>query len=540
MYKIPEYDMYDFIDDGVHKSIYSIMHEYHPQLKRDFSLASLINHITEIETYTGQEKALVSAYENYFNKISKVLLGKTSTQGILESNGKRASKEELNQMFEEFKEASKDNSDCKFFSTLKEYIEYAGRNISKPESKDLRDAIVKHGSQYLPKDEIESTRAFILKNIYLSCAENKVKAVNHKSRETGQYPEWDRLVVIRHILQKNDGLKEYDEFYDEATAKIREEALKAMEKARVSTVCKMKRAKVVRKEIAPSIESSTDGKGTQISEMFDTLKKIPEKNENAWAYESFKEPELICDMEANYSENGIENQRVIAFRYGRLKYQKTPDVGGFNIDRTSEMPELVGISRIGKEGTKTYFVLMPPLDRLTFRPLGEKPEDPGEKPFGFTVTQNVEVPTRSGGTRIKRQTTPADLIDGKTGEKLTAFRNRDIPEGLKEFFAKVYFSDEYLSSAIEHNARYIGTVVETDNGAQIRTSDVGKNNLLAAYYARYHQGTVDWLRTRNFEEYCDSDELEIRQYNLINNYERSKQQEKKGKTNKTKKDEGAR
>ena len=31
-------DMYEFVDDGVHKSIYTIFNQYHPFLKRDFSL----------------------------------------------------------------------------------------------------------------------------------------------------------------------------------------------------------------------------------------------------------------------------------------------------------------------------------------------------------------------------------------------------------------------------------------------------------------------------------------------------------------------
>lgn len=532
MYKLPEYDMYEFIDDGVHKSIYSILHEYHPQLKRNFSLANLINNITELESTPGQERILKTAYNDYFGKLSKLLLDRTSTTGILESTGKKASEEELNKMFEEFKEASRENSDCKFFATVKEYIEYAIRNASKPESKALRDVIVTHAVQYASKDEVDTTRAFLLKNVYLSKAEDKVRAVNHKSRQPGEYPEWDRLVAIRHILQRKNGLREYDEFYDEATAQIRAEAFKAMEKARVSAVCKMKRAKEVRTALEPSIPVSRKRKSQETSDMFDKLKRLPEKNENSWAYESYREPELICDLDANYSENGMENQRVIAFRYGRFKYKNTQDVEGFNIDRTAEMPELVGISRIGKDGTKTYFVLMPPLDRLSFRPYGEKPQDPGDKPYSFLITQDVKVTTRSGGTRVRKETKPAKLVDGKTGRKLSAFRNREIPENLKEFYAKVFFSDEYLSNAIESNGRYIGAVIETENGPQIVPTDTGKANLSAAYYAKYHEGTVDRLRTRTFEDYCTSGELDIKQYNLINDHEKSKAKEKAPKTDK--------
>ncbi len=532
MYKLPEYDMYEFIDDGVHKSIYSILHEYHPQLKRDFSLASLVNHLTELESTPGQERILKTTYNDYFAKLSKSLLEKTTTTGMLESVGKKPSEEELNKMFDDFKAASKENSDCRFFSTIKEYIEYAIRNMDKQESKALRDQIVIHATQYSSRDEVDAVRAFLLKNVYLSKAEDKVKSVNHKNREPGMYPEWDRLVAIRHILQKKNGLKEYDEFYDEATAQIREEAFKAMEKARVSAVCKMKRAKVVRTALEPSIPASKKQKTHETSDMFDKLKRLPEKNENAWAYESYKEPELICDLNASYSENGMENQRVIAFRYGRLKYKNTQDVEGFNIDRTAEMPELVGISRIGKDGTKTYFVLMPPLDRLSFRPYGEKPQDPGDKPYSFLITQDVKVTTRSGGTRVRKETKPAKLVDGKTGRKLSAFRNREIPENLKEFYAKVFFSDEYLSNAIESNGRYIGAVIETENGPQIVPTDAGKANLSAAYYAKYHEGTVDRLRTRTFEDYCTSGELDIKQYNLINDHEKSKAKEKAPKTDK--------
>lgn len=532
MYKKPEYEIYDFIDDGVHKSIYSILHEYHPQLKRDFSLASLINHLTELESNQGQERILKTAYNDYFGKLAKILLDKTSSKGIIEQSGRKASEEELNQMFEEFKEASKDNTDCRFFSTVKEYIEYAMRDVSNPDAKALRDVIVAKAVPYVSKDEATTTRAFLLKNVYLAKAEDKVREVNHKSRQPGEYPEWDRLVAIRHILQKKDGLKEYDEFYDEATAQIRAEAFKAMEKARTTAICKIKRAKSVKTALAPSLASAKTHGVSEVPEMFDTLKRLPEKGENAWAYESYREPELICDLEANYSKDGMENQRVVAFRYGRLKYRNTQDIGGFNIDRTAEMPELVGISRIGKDGTKTYFVLMPPLDRLSFRPYGEKPQDPGDRPYSFLITQDVKVTTRSGGTRVRKETKPAKLVDGKTGRKLSAFRNREIPEHLKEFYAKVFFSDEYLESAIEHNGRYIGAVIETDNGPQIVPTDAGKLNLAAAYYAKYHEGTVDRLRTRTFEDYLSGPELEIRQYNLINEREKSKAEGKKSKTTK--------
>lgn len=534
-----EYDIYDFIDDGINKSIYTILNGYHPVLNKDFSLANLINCMTQLGLQPGQLRVYTINYEKEVEKFINLLQAKTNTSTLFEDSSDKVSDEEFNRIFDELKETCADNPDCQFFVTIKDYLEYAKKTMSKPEQKPLRDKIVSNAVQFLSSEEIDSAKVFLLKTVYLPTAEDKVRAVNHKDRQFGKYPEWDKLQTIKKIIHRRNGLKEYDEYYEEATEHIKAEALKAMQKAKVSTVCELKRRKFVTAEIKPSIVAETrNPNSSSIPEMFDKLKREPQKNENAWNYESYKKPELICDIEAQYSENGIENQRVIAFRHGKLKYRNTAEKDGVYIDNTAGMPELIGITRLGKDGTKTYFVLMQPLDKMTFRPIGEKPEDPGEKPYGFTITQDVEVPTRFGGTKTERQSSVAQIVDGKTKEKLNAFLNRDIPENLKDFFVKVYFSDEFLSNAIRNNARYIGTVLETDDGPRIRASDVGKSDLAAAYYAKYHPGTINGLKAKSFESYCSSTELDIMQYNLISEYERNKARQQS--SSKTKKDEGAR
>ena len=515
MYKLPQYDMYDFIDDGVNKSIYTILNDYHPNLEKDFSLANLINCMVEVGTTKGQIMGFSRTYEKEFERLADLLLKKTRGQRALESDGEQLPAGEIDRIFNELKGASEELPDCKSFTTLRQYLEYAKQTMQEPEKKPLRDAIVTNAAEYVPQEEANFTREVILKTVYLSKAEEIVRAVNHKSRAPGEYPEWDKLQAIRQILQKNKGLEEYDAYYEEASAHIRDAALKAMAKAKTETVCKRKRYAYVKKAINPSISSEpAEAANLPISAMFEE-EKLPRRDANRWAYESLKTPELLCDLEANYSENGIENQRVIAFRYGRLKYKRPDEIEGFNIDRTSEMPELIGISRIGKDGTKNYFVLMDPIDRLTFRPVGEKPQEPGEKPYGFTITEDVQIPTRSGKTVIERQTRPANIVDGRTGQRLNAFKNKEIPEELKEFFAKVFFSDEYLQSAIENNARYIGSVVLSDKGPIIRSTDIERFNLQAAHYATYYPGTIDRISTKSFERYCTSFELDTRQYNLV-------------------------
>ena len=536
MKNIPLYDMYDFIDDGVNESIYTMLNRYHPDLKKDFSLSNLLNHLPELGSTDAQIKGFSVTYEKDFAVLADILADKTKKFRAYQEQEEAVSDEERNGIFSQLQAICKGIPECQNFSTVKEYTDFAKTTVASKNMKPLRDVIVSHAVNFLPEDKILFMRTVLLKNAYLAKALEKAKEVDHKTRKPGEYPEIDKLQAIGKILMRNNGLQEYDEFFGEAQAKIREAALKAMEKARIESVCEIKRKKSVRSGINSSIsKDAKEAEKLPISSMFEELKRKPMIGENRWAYESLKKPELLCDLEANYSNDGIENQRVIAFRLGKLKYKNPVEMEGFNIDRTAEMPELIGVTRMGNDGNNTYFVLMPPIDRLTFRPVGEIPQDPGEKPYSFTITKDVQVTTRSGLTRIERRSEVANIVDSKTGQKLNAFKNKEIPENLKEFFAKVYFSDEYLSNAIENNARYIGSVVETDNGPQIRTADVEKYDLAAAHYAALHQGTVDKIQTRSFESYCSSFELELKQYNLINAYQRKQARE----ANK-KKDEDAR
>ncbi len=530
-------DMYDFVDDGVNKSIYTILNEYHPFLKRDFSLANLVNHMPDVEYTNSVKNICIRDYQGIVTSLSKLLLEKTNTGKLFEDRGEDASKEELNRIFEELKASCEGNSDCKFFSTIREYVEYAQKTVEDSETKPLRDAVVKNAVEFLSPEDAYKHRERLIGLIYFTQAENRVKAMSPKRREAGQFPEWDRMTAIKKILTKRDGLREYDQYYEEASREIKKAALAAMEKARISTTCKIKRATFAIRALEPTRAKYKKLDNEKMQNLFERLKRMPKKEENSWSYDPLKKPELLCDLQAEYSENGIENQRVVAFRYGRFKYGRTQnEEGGFNIDNTDVMPELVGISRIGKDGTKTYFVLMPPIDRIKYRPATDKTVDPGDRLLKFTVTQDIEVPTTSGGKRVQRKTVPTDVVDGKTGKKVNIFRNKEIPEELEEFFAKVYFSDEYLSSVIENNARYLGSVEQGEDGPVIHPSDEEKLDLSAAHYAAYFPGRVGKLMVRNFESFCSSTELEIRQYNLVNDRER--ELKAKAKPSKSKKDDG--
>ena len=534
MKNVSQQDMYEFVDDGVRKSIYTILNESHPFLKRDFSLESLINHIPDIE-FVNSGKIFIEDYKIRVVKFSELLLKKTSAEKGEEES--LVSGDEVNRIFEELKEAAEEIPEAKSFTTIKELVEHAQKNMDDPKTRGLRDAIVKNAVVFLTPEEKYEHKERVLSLFYISQAENRIKAQNPKRREPGQIPEWDRIQAIKRIISKKDSLKRYDEFYDRVTLAIREAALKAMEKARVETTCEMKRSEYVKAALVPTMKCASKDEDAQTEALFEKLKRQPKKEENSWSCQLLEKPELLCDLQAEYSENGIENQRVVAFRYGRFQYTKTQDIAGvFSIDNTEVMPELVGISRIGKDRTKTYFVLMPPIDRIVYRSVDDKTVEPGDRRINFTATKNVEVPTFFGKTKVERQTVPTNVVDGKTGKRLNVFRNKEIPEELEEFFAKVYFSDEYLSSIIKHNASYLGSVEQGKDGPVIHPTDELKLDLAAAHYAAHFPGRVGKVMVKDLPSFCSSSELEIRQYNLIN--EREKALREKTKEAANKKDEG--
>ena len=67
MDKIPEFDMYEFVDDGVNKSFYTILGQYLPkELNGDFSTASLINCLLDVPTIAQQQVPIKAAYKGYY------------------------------------------------------------------------------------------------------------------------------------------------------------------------------------------------------------------------------------------------------------------------------------------------------------------------------------------------------------------------------------------------------------------------------------------------------------------------------------------
>ena len=76
------YDIYDFVDDGVNESIYTMLNRYHPYMNKDFSLANMINHITDVKQNEAQTKSAKIQYEKYFAELADCLIENTNPYGV--------------------------------------------------------------------------------------------------------------------------------------------------------------------------------------------------------------------------------------------------------------------------------------------------------------------------------------------------------------------------------------------------------------------------------------------------------------------------
>ena len=168
MNKLPELDMYEFIDDGIHRSFYTILGSYLPELNGDFSTANLVNGIPTLKVTSGQELPYKKTYQRDVEKMIKLMLSKVDGPELFEtSTNGRMSDEEFKRIFDELKASTSDNSDCKFFVTIKEFLDYATKHMEDPNTKPLRDSIVTNAMPYAEPEDVYNLRTNLLNTIYV-------------------------------------------------------------------------------------------------------------------------------------------------------------------------------------------------------------------------------------------------------------------------------------------------------------------------------------------------------------------------------------
>lgn len=479
------YDMYDFLDESVTKfdSMYKILSNYIPELHGDFSTANLINSMPKLINGMGKQKVAVDKfYKSIFDELASTLLDSAYNHNIDRyDRSKKLSVNEKSNLLEKFRQTGNPK-----LKSLDEYINYAKENISTLETDDLRKLIVQNAIQVGSKELIDDLRYKTISTFYVPIVMNQLNnKYTVEDRISGNCPEWNIMQFIRETLSNENRFIEYNQYVEEHNKKIQE----FIRQSAINTVCENKRTKEVMKTIK---DSMSDEQKQRLSEygLIDTIFPVrekmdePKKGQFSWNIEPYKEPKILMDAMTNYSKDGIENQRVMAVSYGKFFFEK--DV----VKNDIVPPELIGVTRVGKDGVRTYFVIAT-LDKIDFR--------------GNPLTKENETEFS-----IKVDGKNALFVDRDNGQNYYTFmQNQKIPENMKGFFAETFFSDMYLSEVEKQNYGYAGSARNTNRGPVIEVNEITDYILDAVRYANLFPGMVGTRQYASLKEYIDYSDFQI-------------------------------
>jgi hypothetical protein len=312
------------------------------------------------------------------------------------------------------------------------------------------------------------------------------------------------MEFIRAIINNPKKLQEYNEYLEKAQPRLEE----TQKKEKTKIKCEVLRSKVVNEEIKKSLteEQVAAYEEEGISAIFPTSYRSqlwkPDRAE--WSFIKFAEPEVVATSPVIYSKGGMENQIVAAVSYGKL-FLKNGEISNYSKDISQDslfcQPDLVGITKIGRDGISTYFVVMP-LDAIKFSE--EKADtEKGEKDVYIFLNGN-------------KKSTPIYEYSNGEKKKMFAINTRKIQPETMDGYVKVLFSDTYLQGARQFNGGYAGYITKSpsevlgeDDGKpkyQIVTSDVGMVELEGTRFAFNNPGISALsyprvIRTKKNEEY---------------------------------------
>lgn len=429
--------------DYLNTTIYDVLDSCYPELlKGDFSFENLVKTLLKL----GKINPI---YQNEYNNIFDSLitnLKNFSTRRIPNNRFEITSKR-----FVALKVCSPLYKECHCYE---DYIHLAEEHADDPEYEMLQDVILSEGAQTLTKERINKYRSALLAMVYIPKYREIIKVMGEESPDRGVHTELnEKLFQIQQFVSNSDKLFGYDESLQ--SVNIQRDAIS--DKLIDGVECDLKRKRAIRDKLIDSlVESQSKSVNSQakldISKQFfipqnpltkDVLENIQ------WFVKEYKTPKVILNKKTNYSEDGKENEQVIAVSYGQFNFTtKFPNFSGAPI-------EMVVVSRLGQDENKKYFALVP-LD------------------LSYSSNSRANIAT--------------------TGRNFELCYN-SIPNDLQQFYADVLFSNEYLKSAIDDNYRYIGRAREINNQGlepKIELDTIDKKGaflpeILAAQYASTHE-----------------------------------------------------
>lgn len=258
-----------------------------------------------------------------------------------------------------------------------------------------------------------------------------------------------------------------------------------------------------------------------------------------WGAELYEKPEKLFVGESSYPIEQI-NQEIYAYRYGAFSYGSIIKSNG-KPTYTDNLCEIVGVTKIEKDGTETTNFVIAPLrwisgfssalvdkqGRIVKQPIKEaaqrRPILPKRKKTFFErVFEDLGFQTEKVKGRHSTTT--------NTQSRPVEYHRILIPEEEKhqvsfderEFFANIYLSDYLINNATQNNAHYLGTY--TDDKFRRRVTFDGLNEderIDACFFAQNNPGVITKkgiainksLTANNIEALFDT--LKLKQQRLV-------------------------
>lgn len=508
-------DINDFYDKDVTKydSMYKILEEFLPELNGDFSTHNLLLNIKNSNVEESIKK-----FSNIFLRVSNAILQAVGEEkkpdgdiGELFEVDKSAEKQknpvivcrnftenEKAELLQALREKTRGIDDCEKFTTITEYVNYIRNHMENEKLAGAIDAIYASAKDIFTDRESKEIKRTLLLCMYVPQAiqratEEKATEKDVTKKDENDYSKLEILKFFKIFLENSNKFSEYEDFIEESKINLRKQKISDF----THRIRKQYFTNEVLRNMTLGERTEYDRKG--LSEVLfgrrQFINSEPVKT-GFWEIEEYPKPQVIMDTLANYSEQyQVATQRVIAVSYGKFKY--TID----NVSNNLIQPDFIGITRIGKDGIHTYFGLAV-LDRISFKSADEIEKT--DSKYNLNLNGNEAVVT-----------------DYDTGKIVFPVMNQGkIPRNLEEFYAKVFFSDEYMKKATDENYRYMGYVTEVPTKGKTKTPringyDIDTQDQRAAKHATGSAGKVGTRIVRNLAEYCNSTALREKQIRIV-------------------------
>lgn len=483
---------------GKNNTLYDMLGKYYPELNGDYSTASFLNNINP-EYVDERLYVQYNIYEIYEELIEKLLESIRAFNNGRQSKISETQKEEL---LEELKEEDSDEY-LDSFDTVEEYLEFIKNNLKDTSIKKIREVAIVAALKYssYTREERLKYRGLAIQ-LHVNAIKRKIneKYKNEPSDEEQKNQELEDFEIIRAILGNLENMEKYDQYLMKnmenkqkrmaPVLEIIKELQKKCEDIENSQDfidrCEEYRKSIVETQIKRTLsekqkmqlhgEKINGKKADVMTVVLGDYRNyyIPEKDTFEWEFREFREPQVILNTVANYSEDEVENQRVIAVSYGFLNYKT-----GFTKEDIKNGPsratngssyelELIGVTRKGIDGESTYFMFTS-FDNVRLMSQTEINSHKDSVLMNYSFIKKSE---DSLFGRLLNKTSRLEqgedlenpqirMYDRLTGEPQYLVKTtRRIPENLEQFYAKVFFSDLYLSATQKAYSGYAGVVVD--------------------------------------------------------------------------------